>query len=260
MRLAQEVGGTITQEMDRFYGHTVPAPLAHEFVPADYLRLSMPFLSLRSIMLDRQGNRFIDESWGHYANARGVLHQSDHRALLIGDDQLRKEDSAEHPLNRELGFQRIDRPTEAAKAGAHVCEAATLEELGRAVEPWGYHNAAEGVQRFNSEIAGNADMAPPRRSHRRPLSPPFFAMEVQPAVSFTFGGLRVDAEMRVLRADDEPVHGLLAAGADVGGYYSERYSGGLGMASVLGLTATETALADHRLEQSGSSIATTSDA
>src|SRR5690606_18493881 len=104
-------------ELDRFYGHTIPAPLAHEFRPRDFVRLSMPFLSTRSVMLNRMGQRFVDESTGYYSIAQAVLRQEGARALLIGDRELRHEDSAGYVANRTLGFELVDRPSEAAKAG-----------------------------------------------------------------------------------------------------------------------------------------------
>jgi predicted oxidoreductase len=42
-------------------------------------------------------------------------------------------------------------------------------------------------------------------------------VELIPAITFTFGGLRVDADARVLNRRGSPIPGLLAAGADIGG-------------------------------------------
>ena len=41
---------------------------------------------------------------------------------------------------------------------------------------------------------------------------PFHAVEVQPAITFTFGGLRGDTEGRALDHNGEPVAGLFVAG------------------------------------------------
>lgn len=69
-------------------------------------------------------------------------------------------------------------------------------------------------------------------------------MEIQPAITFTHGGLRTDADSRVLDANGEPIAGLLAAGADAGGTYHQAYAGGLAMAAVFGMIASETALSE----------------
>jgi succinate dehydrogenase/fumarate reductase flavoprotein subunit len=62
-------------------------------------------------------------------------------------------------------------------------------------------------------------------------------------VTHTMGGLRVDEAARVLRDDDTPIEGLYAAGVDVGGIATGGYASGLAQALVLGLVASESALA-----------------
>jgi predicted oxidoreductase len=49
------------------------------------------------------------------------------------------------------------------------------------------------------------------------VEPPFHALEVQPAITFTYGGLRTAPDGRVLDHDGVRVNGLWAAGVDVGG-------------------------------------------
>ena len=66
-------------------------------------------------------------------------------------------------------------------------------------------------------------------------------IEVIPAITFTFTGLRIDECARVLGADGEPIRGLLAAGADAGGVFHRAYAGGLAAALVFGLQAAATA-------------------
>jgi fumarate reductase flavoprotein subunit len=67
------------------------------------------------------------------------------------------------------------------------------------------------------------------------------AVRVAAAITHTIGGLRVDEQARVLREDGAPVHGLLAAGADVGGLSTGGYASGLAAALVLGRIAGESA-------------------
>ena len=80
--------------------------------------------------------------------------------------------------------------------------------------------------------------------------PPFVAVRVQAAVTHTIGGLRVDARARVLDGDADPIPGLLAAGADVGGISAGGYASGLAGALVLGLVAAETAAGLQRAQPS----------
>jgi fumarate reductase flavoprotein subunit len=73
---------------------------------------------------------------------------------------------------------------------------------------------------------------------------PFVAVRVQASVTHTIGGLRIDDQARVLRADGTPVGGLYAAGADAGGIFTGGYGSGLAAALVFGRIAAQTAVSE----------------
>ena len=78
-----------------------------------------------------------------------------------------------------------------------------------------------------------------------PFAPPkraVVAVRVAAAVTHTIGGLRVDERARVLDERGDPLDGLYAAGADVGGISTGGYASGLASALVLGRAAAESAL------------------
>jgi tricarballylate dehydrogenase len=58
---------------------------------------------------------------------------------------------------------------------------------------------------------------------------PFEAYAVTCGVTFTFGGLKIDGEGRVMSADGGPIPGLYAAGELVGGLFYFNYPGGTGL-------------------------------
>jgi fumarate reductase flavoprotein subunit len=68
------------------------------------------------------------------------------------------------------------------------------------------------------------------------------AVRVAAAITHTIGGIRVDERARVLGEGGEPIGGLYAAGADVGGISAGGYASGLASALVFGRIAAETAL------------------
>ncbi|MFV2089963.1 MAG: FAD-binding protein, partial [Pseudomonadales bacterium] len=76
-------------------------------------------------------------------------------------------------------------------------------------------------------------------------TPPFEAYGVTCGVTFTFGGLHVDAGSRVIAQGGEPIPGLFAAGELVGGLFYFNYPGGTGLTSgaVFGRVAGEGAAA-----------------
>ena len=92
------------------------------------------------------------------------------------------------------------------------------------------------VQRFNracrSDVAFDASrldgkstlgLDPPKSNWAVPLeTPPFRAYPVTAGITFTFGGLAIDTEARVLNLADQPIPGLFASG-DVVGLFFHNY-------------------------------------
>jgi tricarballylate dehydrogenase len=62
-------------------------------------------------------------------------------------------------------------------------------------------------------------------------TPPFEAYAVTCGITFTFGGLRIDARAAVQSVDGGPIAGLFAAGELVGGLFYFNYPGGSGLTS-----------------------------
>jgi succinate dehydrogenase/fumarate reductase flavoprotein subunit len=242
LRLAEAVGADISPWTGGFYGQLMADPLDHPLRPGDYVRLSQTYCP-RAVLVDATGGRFIDESIGYYKNASAVAELPTGRALLIGDGQLRGESRTLAGKNAESAS--IDRVVEAARSAARVAEADTLTELDDLVGKWGFAGVGETVDQFNQAMAGtevDAGGGTARRNHRRPLVPPYFAIQVAPAITFPFRGIAVAPECSVLDSNGRPITGLLAAGADAGGLYYEKYAGGLSMALVFGRIAASSAL------------------
>jgi tricarballylate dehydrogenase len=62
-------------------------------------------------------------------------------------------------------------------------------------------------------------------------TPPFYGFAVTCGITFTFGGVRVDGQGRVLDGSGELIPGLHAAGELVGGLFYDNYPGGSGLTS-----------------------------
>jgi succinate dehydrogenase/fumarate reductase flavoprotein subunit len=238
LRLACEAGAHV-HATESFYGHLVASPLPGGFPPAAFLRLAQLY-SPRGILLEPGGRRLCDESIAYYGNAVAVSRLPGRRALLVADQAIRDYDrTAYGPA------EQIDRPSEAAQAGGRVAEAHTLAELDAVVAEWGYRAVSDAVEMFNRLVVADPEaLEPSRRRHRVPLTePPFFALEVQPAITFTFSGIRIDAQTRVLDEHGQPIRGLLAAGADVA-IYDSAYAGGLALGLITGLQAARTSVGE----------------
>ena len=71
---------------------------------------------------------------------------------------------------------------------------------------------------------------PPKSNWALPVEqPPFTAFPVTCGITFTFGGVRVDDDARVLDTGGRPLPGLFAAGELVGGLFFHNYPGGSGL-------------------------------
>ncbi|WP_323010544.1 FAD-dependent oxidoreductase [Paracoccus sp. (in: a-proteobacteria)] len=61
--------------------------------------------------------------------------------------------------------------------------------------------------------------------------PPFYAYSATGGITFTFGGLRIDANAQVIGTDWRPIPGLYCCGEMVGGLFYDNYPAGTGLVS-----------------------------
>jgi hypothetical protein len=244
LRLGVAAGAAISPFMKGFYGHVIQSPVT-KWGPREF-RAYTQGGSIRSIMINRLGRRFCDESLGDHQNAQRILEQPEGRALLLFDEAVRRDEARTVLAGTATP---IDKVQIAIDEGAHVAVADSWEEVFRQAEAWGFA-AAEGlaaVAAYNraAETGGQPPGPPRLRDLRSYSTPPFYAVEGQTGITATHGGLRVDPQAQVLTAKGEPVPGLLAAGADAGNAYGEGYAGGLAFAATFGLLAAEHVLGER---------------
>jgi succinate dehydrogenase/fumarate reductase flavoprotein subunit len=240
LRLGLAAGAAFGRDNAGFYGHLVPSHVpardAHELWEVTF------YHSEHGVLLNRDGRRFVDETIGDHLSTIAVLEQPEARALLVCDRRVHEQWMLRPYVE---GVEADDKFALAYKRGARCAVADDFEELEYLPEEWGYDGAAarRTLEEFNEQCAAGAP-TPPRRLDREPLvDPPYYLIELIPAITFTFSGLLVDAAARVLDAQGKPIPGLLAAGADIGGLWVRAYAGGAATALVFGLQAAETACA-----------------
>ncbi|MDA0168229.1 FAD-dependent tricarballylate dehydrogenase TcuA [Solirubrobacter taibaiensis] len=182
------------------------------------------------IVVNSRGERFIDEGkdFRNYTYAEygaEVLRQPNGVAFQIFDQRS-------VPLLRGIDY---DAP------GSTRVEAGSLRELGEALRI-----DAERLERtvsdFNAAIVGGPfdpavkdglraeGLAVPKSNWALALdTPPYVAFPVTCGITFTFGGLRVDGDARVLDLSGRPIPWLFACGELVGGLFFHNYPGGSGL-------------------------------
>ncbi|TDD84696.1 FAD-dependent oxidoreductase [Saccharopolyspora karakumensis] len=183
------------------------------------------------IVVNRAGERFVDEGadFRNYTYAkygREILRQPGGRAFQLFDATTR-------PLLRAEEYD--SHPIAAAQAD-------TLPELAEALGI-DADRLARTAREFNESIVDAefdpavkdgraAHVEPPKSNWALALdTPPYFGFAVGCGITFTFGGLHVDADARVLDASGSPIAGLFACGEMVGGLFSGNYPGGSGLTS-----------------------------
>ena len=93
-----------------------------------------------------------------------------------------------------------------------------IDELAALPEAWGYPGATvrDALRAFNEQCTSGRPSR--RKLDAEPLvDPPYYVIEVIPAITHTYSGLTIDERARVLGENGAPIAGLLAAGADAGG-------------------------------------------
>jgi fumarate reductase flavoprotein subunit len=173
--------------------------------------------------VNARGERFSNEHQGYSEQAVSVLAQPDRVAWNILDSRL-------HQLG--LTFEDYRQGFE---AGA-VRRANTLAQLA---EITGLpHNALEKTLGEAARLTKSEATDQFGRSFKgKPaLTPPYFAVKVTGALFHTQGGLRVDAQARVVRPDGSTLPNLLAGGGAAAGLSGDHvwgYMSGNGLLSAV---------------------------
>lgn len=241
LRLARAAGSGGTTAMSTFYGHLLPYPV-RRFEAEDYLPYSQ-YYSGSTVMVNLRGERFADETKGDELLNQDLAFQPEARGILIFDEHVRTMEVIEEPFP---GLGSIDRFATAIDAGGTHAEAPTLAGLVEKIAAWGVDtdNLRATLEQYANAAAQGGGIArgvPVSSTARPPRRGPFYALMVQPSITFTFGGVRTNGNGEALDHDGRPVPGLYAAGADIGGLSNYGYAGGLAPGYITGRWAGRSA-------------------
>ncbi|MFD4268321.1 FAD-binding protein [Rhodococcus sp. NPDC058481] len=194
-----------------------------------------PTAFLGSLLVDRKGERKVDESRYGAALGHAMIAEGDGHGWLVADADLVAEARSQMG-NRTTWFQRVQSETMMRIDGT---TAGTLDELAAKVgiDPAGL--AATVAAHNDAIMAGTSDpMGKPDEFRRPALTAPFSLYDVSlkkslsnPLPMITLGGLVVDEDTgEVLAADGVAIEGLYAAGRTAVGICSNSYVSGLSLA------------------------------
>ena len=178
------------------------------------------------IIVDAQGRRFLDEGEDfrdhlYVKFGKAIVEEADGLAFCIFDQQMygRPEfHRAWRPVGPPTTSESIEGLAEALEIPAQSLTR-TVDEFNAAVQP-----GELDLDRLDGK--GTAGMAPPKSNWAMRLEePPFVAVPVTGGITFTFGGLKVDASARVHDTTGRAIEGLYGAGEVIGEIFYYNYPG-----------------------------------
>ena len=205
------------------------------------------------VVINADAKRFIDEGedFRNYTYAK------------YGGEIMKQRDAIAYQLF-DARTEPLLRQDEYTAPGVSRCEAATIRELATKIgvvpemleETINEFNASIKDVPFNPAIKDGKSTVgiTPRKSNWAQAldTPPYYAFAITCGITFTFGGVRIDTESRVLDWSGTPIPGLYAAGELVGGLFYYNYPGGSGLmvGSVFGRVAGQSAASWAKARQS----------
>lgn len=236
LRMAQAIGADITA-LQGFYGHVLARNAMHDDRLWPYPELDL--LASAGIVVGPEGHRVLDEGGRGVYIANIIAGLADPLSTTIIFDSAIWEGpgrEARIPPNPQLEL-----------AGGTIHRASSIETLA-ALAGLPAATLRMTVDAYNKACESRTTglLSPARSTDLGtawPIKvPPFFAVPVCAGITFTMGGLRIDANARVLDKAGQPIEGLYAAGSATGGVDGGprfRYVGGLARAAIFGMQAAD---------------------
>jgi tricarballylate dehydrogenase len=185
------------------------------------------------VMLNSDGQRFVDEgaNFRNYTYAQygaAILEQPGQFAWQIFDSKVFDLLYAEYRFH-----------------DAHFVEADTLDALIAKLDGVNHATARVTLTDYNDAVdidtqfdptvldaKGTKGLVPPKSNWAQKIDQgPYRAFPVTGGITFTYGGLKVDADGSVISTDGAKIAGLFACGEIVGGVFFAGYPGGSGLTS-----------------------------
>jgi fumarate reductase flavoprotein subunit len=209
--------GAATAYLDAYQGHAALTPAATLAGWATVMH--------GGVLVDVRGRRFGDETTGYSEYAARLQAREEGRGWIVLDSRIHQAclTFADYQATVESGVTRT---------------AADVAELAAAIQV-DVDVLAQTLEEAQAVAEGRAVDTFGRTGWEAPLSAPYRAVPVSPALFHTQGGLVVDEHGRVLTAADEPIRGLYAAGgaaAGISGHGAAGYLAGNGLLPALGLS------------------------
>ena len=187
-------------------------------VPPTLPALSSAACIMYSVVVNKEGQRFVDESRGYVAIGKAAYSQPGQvHASIFDADAAANVDVVAEDLKKFEAF------------GVPAVQADSVEELAGLMD-MDPATLKATIDDFNAAIDGDAThgLDIEKSACALPVkTPPFYAFfPLVPGGTQCFGGVYIDADCRALEADGTPIEGLYAVGELAGGFFAYDYVGG----------------------------------
>lgn len=170
-----------------------------------------------AIIINREGNRFVNEISTRDVVSEAILEQEGKTAFLFFDEAVRES------LSAIDGYIEMGLTIE----GESIEEIAELLE----VDPANLEATLAGYNGF-VDSASDADFERPDMPTKLEKAK-YYAIEIGPAVHHTMGGIHINPNSEVLNKDGGVISGLFAAGEVTGGVHGGNRLGGNALADII---------------------------
>jgi len=238
LRMALELGAKAVN-LKYFYGHLLSRKALTDDRFWPYPRLDS-FVD-EGMLVDRIGERFVDEGRGDVAVANELARTDDVTGAVLIFDQ------ATWDAARDDAFSNsVKTPAPNPWLLDNDGELFRGDTIGGLAQELGLDRSrlTRTLEQYNHalESGSGSELPIPRTGKAKPLRAPFYGLRVVPGITFTMGGVLVNGRCEALSLDEKPIPGLYAAGDTIGGLMGgDRggYTGGLMQAVVTGILAGE---------------------
>jgi fumarate reductase flavoprotein subunit len=185
------------------------------------------------IIVNAEGQRFVNESWSYKDIAKACLSQSGMMGWQVFDQTV-----YDKAVDAQQAAGQSSPMTLDANKIRLLVHGNTLGELAVAmrVPPAALEATVERYNRFIDDGRdadfGRATLAGNYGKPQKVAKGPFHAYATIGHLLATYGGIAVDAQMRVLKGG-QPIPGLYAAGEAMGGFHGASYHSGTGVGKAL---------------------------
>ena len=230
-------------------GKAIGAETDHMRNISGWLFLNPPNAFMHGILIDRKGNRFVNEALYGAVTGGALMEKAEGSGFLIIDAELRAKARGQLGGGQTQIFQTLPgllnlffncKKAKDIQALARQC-GCSIERMEKTLAE--YNDATR---------KGEADAF--GKEERSVLSPPYYVVQASagqwtwPLMMLTLGGLRVDEKTGAVKGETgNPIPGLYAAGRAAVGLCSENYVSGLSIADCVysGRRAGRTAAQKH---------------